>query len=59
MYLVKYLNTIKYLVKYKKGDGVMEVEYRCNNCGEYFYAESEGMSTPSCPNCGSDDVWDF
>lgn len=37
----------------------MEVEYRCNNCGEYFYAESEGISTPSCPNCGSDDVWDF
>ena len=37
----------------------MEVEYRCNYCGDYFSSESEGASTPHCPYCGSDDVWDF
>ena len=37
----------------------MKVEYRCNNCGEYFHSESEGASTPPCPYCGSNDVWDF
>lgn len=37
----------------------MEVEYRCNNCGEYFYSKSEGISTPPCPYCGSNNVWDY
>lgn len=37
----------------------MEVEYRCNNCGEYFYSKSEGIFTPPCPYCGSNDVWDY
>ena len=37
----------------------MEVEYYCNNCGEHFFSESEGTSTPSCPYCGSNDVWDY
>ncbi len=43
----------------EKNIWMIEVEYYCNNCNNYFDADSQGFGYPTCPYYGSDNVSDF